>query len=87
MLTISEALRLSLETVPPVQPIDLPLREAHGRVLAEDVIAPSPIPPWDNSAMDGYAVRSADISPPEDWFTPSAAPLTASFNPAASRST
>jgi molybdopterin molybdotransferase len=60
MLTISEALRLSLETVPPVQPIDLPLREAHGRVLAEDVIAPSPIPPWDNSAMDGFALRAQD---------------------------
>jgi molybdopterin molybdotransferase len=60
MLTISEALRLSLETVPPVQPIMLCLSEAHGRVLAEDVIAPSPIPPWDNSAMDGFAVRAQD---------------------------
>ena len=33
-----------------------------GRVLAEDVVAAVTLPPWDNSAMDGYAVRSADIA-------------------------
>ncbi|HEY6422387.1 MAG TPA: molybdopterin molybdotransferase MoeA, partial [Pseudonocardiaceae bacterium] len=42
--------------------IRLPLVECAGLVLAEPVIASLPLPPFDNSAMDGYAVRSADIS-------------------------
>ena len=40
----------------------MPLREAHGRVLAEDVTSPLALPPWDNASMDGYAVRSADVT-------------------------
>jgi len=44
----------------------LPLAEARGRVLAEDIVSPIPVPPADNSAMDGYAVRSADIDPDRD---------------------
>jgi molybdopterin molybdotransferase len=39
------------------------LRQALGSVLAEDVKSPLDLPPWDNSAMDGYAVRSADLQP------------------------
>ncbi|ATB48495.1 gephyrin-like molybdotransferase Glp [Corallococcus macrosporus] len=42
----------------------LPLDDALGRVLAEDVTAQRTLPPWDNSAMDGYAVRSADLGGP-----------------------
>ncbi|WP_141618437.1 gephyrin-like molybdotransferase Glp [Myxococcus sp. AB036A] len=42
----------------------LPLDDALGRVLAEDVTAQRTLPPWDNSAMDGYAVRSADLAGP-----------------------
>ncbi|WP_426752592.1 gephyrin-like molybdotransferase Glp [Myxococcus sp. Y35] len=42
----------------------LALDEALGRVLAEDVTAQRTLPPWDNSAMDGYAVRSADLTGP-----------------------
>lgn len=42
----------------------LPLDDALGRVLAEDVMAQRTLPPWDNSAMDGYAVRSADLAGP-----------------------
>src|SRR3546814_11588366 len=38
----------------------LPLAEAQGRVLAEDVVSTLDLPPWPNSAMDGYAVRLAD---------------------------
>src|SRR2546423_7722046 len=41
----------------------LPLRQALGRVLAEDITATVTMPPWSNSSMDGYAVRSADITP------------------------
>ncbi len=39
----------------------MPLDEAMGRALAEDVTAPGTLPPWDSSAMDGYAVRGADV--------------------------
>ena len=39
-----------------------PIREATGQVLAEDVVAPFDIPPRDNTAMDGYAVRAADTA-------------------------
>ncbi len=37
------------------------LSEAVGRVLAEDVVSPLQLPPWDNSSMDGYAVRAEDV--------------------------
>ena len=40
----------------------LPLLEAQGRVLGRDVVAGVTLPPWDNSAMDGYAVRAADLA-------------------------
>jgi molybdopterin molybdotransferase len=39
----------------------LALPRAHGRVLAQDVVAPMALPPFDNSAMDGYAVRHCDL--------------------------
>ena len=38
-------------------------RQALGRVLADDVVSPFDVPAHDNSAMDGYAVRFADLSP------------------------
>ena len=40
----------------------MPLAAARGRVLAADVIAPLDLPPFDNSAVDGYAVRHADLA-------------------------
>ncbi|MUV14847.1 gephyrin-like molybdotransferase Glp [Noviluteimonas gilva] len=40
----------------------LALARTHQRILAQDVVAPIPLPPFDNSAMDGYAVRHADIA-------------------------
>jgi molybdopterin molybdotransferase len=40
----------------------VPLREALGRVLGQDATSPIEHPPWDNSSMDGYAVRAADVS-------------------------
>jgi molybdopterin molybdotransferase len=51
-----------LAAVSPLSPIELTLQDAHGCVLAEDVTASFPLPPFDNSAMDGYAVRSADVA-------------------------
>jgi molybdopterin molybdotransferase len=50
-----------LSIVRPLTPIAVQLLDAHGCVLAEDVIAPWPLPQFDNSAMDGYAVRSEDV--------------------------
>ena len=42
---------------------EVPIRAALGRVSAEDITATVTMPPWSNSSMDGYAVRSADITP------------------------
>jgi molybdopterin molybdotransferase len=50
-----------LGAVHPLPPLPLPLVDAHGCNLAEDVIATSPLPGFDNSAMDGYAVRLTDV--------------------------
>lgn len=62
MLTLDEALGRVLAEVPS-QPIErLPLAQGFGRVLAEDVVSARDVPPWNNSAMDGYAVRSADLA-------------------------
>ena len=44
----------------PLPPETVPVSDALGRVLAEPVISSTALPPWDNSAMDGYAIRSAD---------------------------
>lgn len=62
MISLDEALdRLRARFVPAVGTEAVPLREALGRVLAEDLVAARDVPPHDNSAMDGYAVRSADL--------------------------
>ncbi len=60
MLSINEALAIVLEGVRPLTPVTLDLAEALGCVLAQEVIAPEDVPPFTNSAMDGYAVRSRD---------------------------
>src|SRR5580704_14289182 len=61
LLPVAEAERLIVERVAPVGECEtVTLREAMCRVLAEDVIAPVNVPPFDNSAVDGYAVRAAD---------------------------
>src|SRR3954451_15812339 len=51
-----------LGVVSPLSPLDLTLPDAHGCVLAEDVSSTFALPPFDNSAMDGYAVRSQDVA-------------------------
>lgn len=62
MLSVDEAYRAIVGAIAPLPPTRLPLRAAAGLVLAEDVVAREAIPPFANSAMDGYAVRVADIS-------------------------
>ena len=61
MLSVEEALEKVLSLVSVLEPERRPLAEVLGQVLAEDAIARFNIPPWDNSAMDGYAVRYQDI--------------------------
>ena len=60
-LTASQALDAILRGVPVLAPEERPLLDALGSVLAEDVSSPVDLPPWDNSAMDGFAVRAADV--------------------------
>jgi molybdopterin molybdotransferase len=60
LLDIEVARRAVLERVSPLSPEDVSLDDALGRVLAEDVTSAEAIPPFDNSAMDGYAVRAGD---------------------------
>ncbi len=62
MVTADEALQIVLENVAPLGVERLAILGALGRVLAEEVHAPRDIPGFDNSAMDGYAVRSADVA-------------------------
>jgi molybdopterin molybdotransferase len=51
-----------LAAIRPLPPRELGLEEAYGAVLAADVTAAWPLPPFDNSAMDGYAVLAADVA-------------------------
>lgn len=60
LLSIEEAQRLILERVRPLGAERVRLEEAAGRVLAEDATAVVDLPPFPSSAMDGFAVRSAD---------------------------
>jgi len=63
-VTPAEAARFILGHVKPLETERRPLRETLDAVLAEEVTSPLDLPPWDNSAMDGYAVRSADVTGP-----------------------
>jgi molybdenum cofactor synthesis domain-containing protein len=51
-----------LAAVPRLPVVEVPLDDAVGLVLAEDVVAPEPVPPFANSAMDGYALRAVDTA-------------------------
>jgi len=61
MLTYDQALTQILSQIAPLAPDELPLSDALGCVLAEDLVAPQAVPPFDNSSMDGFAVRAADL--------------------------
>ncbi|HEX6913269.1 MAG TPA: gephyrin-like molybdotransferase Glp, partial [Longimicrobium sp.] len=60
-LSAGDALRTVLAGVHPLGTEERPLLDALGSVLAEDAVSPVDLPPWDNSAMDGFAVRAADV--------------------------
>ena len=62
MIPLEDYVARVLEAIVPLASTRVALGEAHGRILAEDVSAVVPVPPWTNSAMDGYAVRAAETS-------------------------
>ena len=64
MIPVADATaRILAQVVAPTPRETLPLVEALSQVLAEDIRAPLDVPPADNSAVDGYAVRGADLAP------------------------
>ncbi|MEV4902403.1 gephyrin-like molybdotransferase Glp [Citricoccus sp. NPDC055426] len=60
--SVQEHRRRILGLVPLLPAEEVPIEQASGRTLAADATAALDLPPWDNSAMDGYAVRSADTA-------------------------
>ncbi len=62
MMSVDEAMGMIAARVTPVAQVEtVALTEADGRILAGDIPAPLPLPPFTNSAVDGYAVRSRDL--------------------------
>ncbi|WP_030546401.1 gephyrin-like molybdotransferase Glp [Streptomyces albus] len=62
MWSVDEHLADILRHIQPLEPLELQLLDAQGCVLVEDVTAAVALPPFDNSSMDGYAVRTADVA-------------------------
>ena len=59
-----DALKIALDATQPVTRTEhIPITAADGRVAAHDVLSPLEVPPFDRAAMDGYAVRAADVQP------------------------
>jgi len=66
LLSVDEALEVLLAGARPVAAVEeVPTLEATGRVLARAQVSAMDVPPMDNSAMDGYAVRVADVKAPD----------------------
>ena len=62
MLDLETAVARLLAALPPAKTERIPLIDSAGRILAEKIISPLDLPVFDNSAMDGYAVRAADVT-------------------------
>ena len=61
MISVEDAQKSILEMIRPMGRERVGLLDCPGRVLAEDVHSSRPVPPWNNSAMDGYALRAEDV--------------------------
>lgn len=71
LMPLDEALDMLAQRIVPVaDTVDVPLTEAGGRLLAEDVMAAVDVPPYDNSAVDGYAVFFEDLNPESETRLP-----------------
>src|SRR5215471_12084623 len=62
MLELEDALARILEAIPGPVSEPVTLAEAQGRVLFQEVLSPIDLPGFDNSSVDGYAVRGADVA-------------------------
>ncbi|WP_209424674.1 gephyrin-like molybdotransferase Glp [Pararhodobacter sp. SW119] len=82
LMPVETALARALALVVPVARCErLALAQATGRVLAQAVTADRPLPPFDNAAMDGYALRLTDLVEPGPWTLPVAARMRAGDAP------
>jgi molybdopterin molybdotransferase len=71
MMSVDDAVAIIAARVKAVQETEMvDLRHADGRILATSIVAPLPLPPFSNSAVDGYAVRSADLAGDEERAFP-----------------
>jgi molybdopterin molybdotransferase len=62
MTPLEDAQAFVLESCPPHEPVTLPREQAGGLVLADAIVSTEIVPPFDNTAVDGYAVRSVDVT-------------------------
>jgi molybdopterin molybdotransferase len=62
MISVVEAQEKIKQWVNPLEAEAVPLGEAQGRVLRETIVSPEDLPPFDRSAMDGYAIDQNDVS-------------------------
>ncbi|MDR8384260.1 molybdopterin molybdotransferase MoeA [Pseudomonas sp. JL2] len=70
LMPVDEAIRYLLDQAPLPPPVQrVALDQALGRVLATDIRSPMNLPAWDNSAMDGYALRAADLPAAGGYLT------------------
>ena len=71
MMSVDEAVGLIAARVTPVVDVEkVTIAGADGRILAHDVLAPLPLPPFTNSAVDGYAIASHDLPQKEERAFP-----------------
>ena len=61
-ILVEKALQLIYENIKPKTTKILPLEQALGHVIAENITASLSLPPYDNSAMDGYAIKCDDVT-------------------------
>jgi len=62
MISVADAIEIVLAQIQRLPTEEVDLAEARSRIVAEDVVADSDLPPFDRSQMDGYAIRAADVS-------------------------
>ncbi|WP_439575071.1 molybdopterin molybdotransferase MoeA [Phreatobacter sp.] len=85
LLTVEEALeRVTARLAPVAETERVSLSQADGRILAEDLLAPVDLPPFFNSAVDGYAVRFADLRPGAETLLPVGGRVAAGAGPGGS---
>jgi len=61
MIPVADAIKIVLAQTKSLPPESMPLTDAIGRILTQDIVADTDLPPFDRAQMDGYAVRAADI--------------------------